>query len=198
MKKRLLFILCLFSLASGAVIGQTKTVTNQDLEKFRQKRLQAERDYRENYAALGFPSPEELKRQREQDRKELSELAEQLRQENLEREKLRSEAEFRQEQLEILQNNSASRSYNQDAYNGGGYYSGGYSGSYSGYAFPGYAYSNRYFNNGFGRRGFGRRTGHFYNSSGLFGRTRLRLDGGVRINIRVGSGGGRAGGGRRR
>ncbi|MDQ3321696.1 MAG: hypothetical protein M3525_04460 [Acidobacteriota bacterium] len=88
MKKRLLFILCLFSLASGAAIAQTKTVTNKDLEKFRQNRLQAEREYRENYAKLGFSSPEELKRQREQDRKERAELAERIRQENLEREKI--------------------------------------------------------------------------------------------------------------
>ena len=66
MKKRLLFVLCSIFVAANLTAAQTKTVTNSDLEKYRQKRLQAERDYRENYAKLGFPSPEELERQIEQ------------------------------------------------------------------------------------------------------------------------------------
>lgn len=191
MKKRLLFILCLFSLASSAAIAQTKTVTNQDLEKFRQQRLQAERDYRENYAALGFPSPEELKREREENRKERSEFAEQIRRENLEREKIENEAEYRQERLEILENNSVNQYYAQQSPYGTGNYSGGYFGLYSGYGYTGYAYSNRRYNDFYGRRGFGRRAGNFYNAPGFFGRTgsRLNNNGGVRVNIRVGGGG---------
>ena len=41
-------------------ISQTRTITNADLEKYKQKRLAAEKELRENYRELGFPSPEEL------------------------------------------------------------------------------------------------------------------------------------------
>lgn len=67
---------------------QTKSVTNADLEKFRQKRLQAEKDYRENYARLGFPSPEELERQDEKSRVERDVLAVRLRGERIQREQI--------------------------------------------------------------------------------------------------------------
>ncbi len=86
MKNRLLFILCL-ALASSA-FGQIKTITNADLEKYRQKRLQAEKDYRENYERLGFPSPAELQKQNEQSRRELSELAARLEQEEIQRQSI--------------------------------------------------------------------------------------------------------------
>jgi len=84
MKKRLLFILC-FSLAASA-FAQTKTITNADLEKYRQKRLQAEREYAENYERLGLLSPAELEQRRIQSIKERSELAQRLERERLERE----------------------------------------------------------------------------------------------------------------
>lgn len=83
MKKRLLFILCLALTVSA--FAQNKTITNSDLEKYRQKRLQAERDYAENYERLGFPSPSELQKQNEQSRRELSELSERLEQEQIQR-----------------------------------------------------------------------------------------------------------------
>lgn len=73
MKKGLFFILFLNLSAISAAFAQTKTVTNADLEKFRQKRVQAEREYRENYEKLGFPSPEEMERSREQSRYEAEE-----------------------------------------------------------------------------------------------------------------------------
>lgn len=198
MKKRLLFILCLFFVGSGAAAAQqrrqVRTITNQDLEKFRQTRLQAERDYRENYQKLGFPSPEELNRQREQDRKDRAELAGRIRREDLELEKIKNEAEFQQAQIDSLQSNRINQGYAY--YNNGGYY-----GSYPllGY---GVGYSNRYFNNGFRRNRFG---GVFYNvpRSG-FGRPGIRFNsgGGVRVNVRIGNGGRGAsiggGGGRRR
>ncbi|HNQ14520.1 MAG TPA: hypothetical protein PKM58_03090 [Pyrinomonadaceae bacterium] len=66
---------------SMSVAAQTKTVTNSDLEKFRQERLKAEKDYRESYAKRGLPSPEEIERINDQKRRELSELASDLRQE---------------------------------------------------------------------------------------------------------------------
>lgn len=68
MKERVLLILSLIlalTATTSLVSAQTratKTITNADLEKFRQKRLQAEADYRANYEKLGMPSPEELER----------------------------------------------------------------------------------------------------------------------------------------
>jgi hypothetical protein len=84
MKRRLLFILCFTLGVANLAFGQNRTVTNADLEKFRQKRTAAERDYRENYAKKGFPSPEELERQIEEDRVRNLELSERLRAERLE------------------------------------------------------------------------------------------------------------------
>ena len=55
--------------AAFAVGAQTKKVTNADLEKYRTERLKAEKDLRENYAKLGFPSPEELAKQQAEDEK---------------------------------------------------------------------------------------------------------------------------------
>ena len=88
MKRNLLFFVVFLSVAAGLVIGQTRTVTNADLEKFRQERLKNEKDYRENYARLGFPSPEELQRRSEQSSKETSELAAKFRAEERERQRL--------------------------------------------------------------------------------------------------------------
>ena len=86
-------LVLLFSslLAVFPVFTQTKIVTNADLEKFRQKRLQAEKEYRENYARLGFPSPEELDRQIEKSRVEREELAARLTAERLQREQQEAE-----------------------------------------------------------------------------------------------------------
>lgn len=69
-----------------SVTAQKKTITNADLEKYRQERLRAEKDYRENYEKLGFPSPEELAMRNEQSRIEALELADKLREEQLQRE----------------------------------------------------------------------------------------------------------------
>jgi hypothetical protein len=97
MKRNLLFFVVFLSVAAGSVIAQTRTVTNADLEKFRQERLKAEKDYRENYARLGFPSPEELQRRSEQSSKETSELAAKFR------------AEERQQRLDAERNRQAAR-----------------------------------------------------------------------------------------
>jgi hypothetical protein len=88
MKKQTIFVLGFIFIFSGFVFAQTKTVTNADLEKFRQKRLKAEKDYRENYAEMGFPSPEELERQNAESRRRLNEFADQLREERITRENL--------------------------------------------------------------------------------------------------------------
>lgn len=81
MKRRLLFILCFILGVGNLAFAQRKTVTNADLEKYRQKRVAAEKDYRENYEKMGFPSPEELDRQIEESRIRNLELSEQFRQE---------------------------------------------------------------------------------------------------------------------
>lgn len=97
MKAALVFAFAAFTAVS--IAAQTKTVTNSDLEKFRAKRVAAERDYRENYTRMGFPSPEELDRQSEKSRVERQELSARLRAERLERERndlLLAEADRRQ------------------------------------------------------------------------------------------------------
>jgi hypothetical protein len=86
MKQRSLFIFCLILVSAAAAASQT--VTNADLEKYREQRLSAERDYQENYARLGFPSPEELDRRREESIKQTEELSAKLRAERLERERV--------------------------------------------------------------------------------------------------------------
>ena len=154
MKIRLLFILTLISITAFSASAQTRTVTNDNLEKYRQKRVAAERDLRENYERLGFPSPEELERQIEQSRVERSELAERLRAENLERARLdlerqRAENEARSRNYQMQTQNYPARD-DDYFYN---YPSGGF------YGFPSFGYGNfgypknRF--NRFNRRGFG-------------------------------------------
>ncbi len=86
MRRRILFVLGLVFAFSTIAFAQIKSITNADLEKFRQKRLKAEKELRENYREMGFPSPEELARRNEQSRRELSELSQRFREERLERE----------------------------------------------------------------------------------------------------------------
>ena len=80
-------IFCLVFLTGLAAAGfaQSSTITNVDLEKYRQKRLAAEKDLRENYREMGFPSPEELEKQNEEDSRALSERSERYKQRQLER-----------------------------------------------------------------------------------------------------------------
>ena len=70
------------------VLAQDLTITNAELEKFRKKRLEAEKEYRENYAQMGFPSPAELAKQLEQDRIDNEKFAARLSQERVERERI--------------------------------------------------------------------------------------------------------------
>jgi len=126
-------------------VGTGRTVTNADLERHKQKRLTAERDYRENYAQLGFPSPEELEMQMENSRIEREELSAKLREERLERERINADRA-------IADAEAATAYYNSQSNEGAGYrpfY--GYSG-YGGYG--GYGSFGGGF--GFGNSGFGR------------------------------------------
>ena len=91
MKEKLLFSFC-FTLAAVALVsGQARTVTNQDLEKYRDQRVKAEADLRDNYARLGFASPEERARRNAESAKASAELSARLRAERLERERLERE-----------------------------------------------------------------------------------------------------------
>ena len=93
MKMRIVFLIC-FILASVIVTAaQAKTVTNADLEKYSRERVKAEKDLRENYAKLGFSSPEEFERRNTADAKERAELASRLRQESEQRARLEAERE---------------------------------------------------------------------------------------------------------
>lgn len=102
-KATLMFCVVISMAMTG--FGQ-QTVTNATLEKFQQKRLAAERDYRENYRRMGFPSPEELERQRQSDMTARLELAKQLRQTRLQKERL--ELEQRRLDLEAVRNENES------------------------------------------------------------------------------------------
>lgn len=95
----------------GSTLGQTRTVTNKDLEKFKQKRLAAERDYRENYAKWGFPSPEELEREREESVAERQRLSAQLRQNRLELERAEAERAFAQREAAMAYSTGFSQPY---------------------------------------------------------------------------------------
>ena len=154
MKNRLCFILILVFATAFSIAAQNRTVTNADLEKFRQKRLAAERDLRENYERLGFPSPEELERQIEQSRIERSELAARLRAETLEREQVNLE----RRRAEIDAQTRSSQQYQTQNYqsSGGDYFYGGT--PYGFYSFPnlGYGFPNGgYYRGGqFNRGGF--------------------------------------------
>ncbi len=136
MRKKTVFLLSLILSVAAVALAQTKTVTNADLEKFRQKRLQNERNYRENYARLGFPSPEELERRRVEDEKNLIEFSRQLETQRLERETLQAEAA---NQALFLQNQYL-QSQGYSNYNSGRYFYDGYSPYYYG---SGYYRSNR-------------------------------------------------------
>ena len=75
----------LFLISTLSAFAQTRTVTNADLEKYRQARVKAEREYSENYKRLGMPSPEELERREAERKRETAELSARLRAEQTER-----------------------------------------------------------------------------------------------------------------
>lgn len=90
MKQSLLFILCV-SFISVTAAAQTRQITNADLEKYRISRVKAETELRDNYAKMGFPSPDELEKQNAESARLREELSAKLRQERLERERVEAE-----------------------------------------------------------------------------------------------------------
>jgi hypothetical protein len=115
MKKQSIFVLALVLGISGFAFAQSKTITNADLAKFTQQRLQAEKDLRENYRELGFPSPEELERQNDESSRMRAELAQRLREERLEKEKLNLERERLYLEREYRQVNNSQDNYSVPA-----------------------------------------------------------------------------------
>ncbi len=96
MKCKLVILTIVGLITVVPLFSQSRTVTNTDLEKYKQKRLKAEKDYNDNYARMGFPSPEELQKQVEKNRVEREALAARLAAERL-----------RQEQAEAVISGSA-------------------------------------------------------------------------------------------
>ena len=90
MKMRIVFLIC-FSLAAVILTAAQGRTVGGDLAKYEQARVKAEKDLRENYVKLGFPSPEERARRNAVDAKERAELSARLRQERLERERAAAE-----------------------------------------------------------------------------------------------------------
>ena len=93
MRFKIAGLMCFILATAVSLAAQSKIVTNADLEKYDRERLKNERDYRENYAKLGLPSPEELERRREQSRIETEQLSAKLRTARLERERIEAERE---------------------------------------------------------------------------------------------------------
>lgn len=151
MKRIAAALIVVFS-AAFAVEAQygVRTVTNEDLAKFRDRRLAAEKEYRENYEKLGMPSPEKLEEMRERDMESRLMLAEQLRQARLEKERLeldRTRIDLEADRY-AMERMAAERMAEETRVV---YQSYGYGGSYGGY-YGGYGYP-RYGGFGFPRYG---------------------------------------------
>ena len=134
MEKQMLLLSVVLLIMAGTVSAQTtkRTITNADLEKFRQSRLSAEKDLRENYAKLGFPSPEEMERRQEQASIERAKLSDELRQGRLEREQI----QFQQDYMRSRQYSSGSVVYLPESntlVQYAPYYSGAFYNRYRGY-----------------------------------------------------------------
>jgi hypothetical protein len=84
MKERILLILSLILIVGSFAFAQTarRTITNEDLEKYRQARVKSEAEYRENYKKLGMPSPEELEKREAERRVWLEEYSNNKKAEN--------------------------------------------------------------------------------------------------------------------
>jgi hypothetical protein len=124
MKIRVLFLVFIIITATGAVFAQGKTVTNDDLSKYKKERVKAEAELRSNYAKLGFPSPEERARRDAQSVKETVELSARLRNERLEHERIEAQnaanAQYSAALLRATQQQSAPEYYAPSYF--GGYY----------------------------------------------------------------------------
>jgi hypothetical protein len=132
-----LIILLSLLLATSGIVAAQRSLTNADLERYREARLRAERDYRQNYDKLGMPSPEELARRREDHIFQTSQVAARLRETRLEQERLEFERYRAAREAQIItayQQPVTSQFYGESfIYPYGGYFNGGRHGRYRGY-----------------------------------------------------------------
>ncbi|MDQ2745734.1 MAG: hypothetical protein M3T96_00530 [Acidobacteriota bacterium] len=138
MRNRILVLIGMLFMAANLGMAQKRAITNEDLEKYRQKRLAAEKDLRENYERLGFPSPEELQKQLDRSSAERSKLSARLEAENLrraqmdlERQRAETEVNSRVQQYQVENNQGFQNGY----FSKSGYSNYGYGGFLS---FPNY------------------------------------------------------------
>lgn len=152
------FLVCFLALTAFA---QNKAVTNADLEKYKDKRKQAEADYDRQAQEGKVPTREELQRREQERQKQLSEFA---------RQKAIEEAEYWRNQANQLQlQNQAYASALADAYNRYNTFSqptiiygiGGFLPVYNGYY--GYGYNHHY------KKYYKHHSGGFYNWGGKGG-----------------------------
>lgn len=124
--RQAIFATVFLAACASFAAAQTKTVTNADLSKFADARIKAERDYRENYAKMGMPSPEELDRMNAAEAIEREELSRKLRAERLERERLNFQREALEARARSAYNAGEEREYSYVRTAYFPYYYGGY------------------------------------------------------------------------
>jgi hypothetical protein len=147
MKKIAVVFCVLFSFAAAAFSQMARrTVTNADLAKFESRRVDAERQYRETYASRGMLSPEELRAASDARIRETLELADKLREADLERTRLELEANAQQievEQMRLAQNAPMYYPYDNSIW-GYGSFIDGFGGRFHGRGFP-FVRNQRYY-----------------------------------------------------
>lgn len=130
--KSLLLALVAFTTVGAVAQGNSgRTVTNADMEKYRNARVKADEDYRQNYEKRGMPSPEELERRETDRQKRFAEASNELREQRLNdeyNEYVRAAADYsnaqRQQQVVYVD-----RHPNYGSYGGGFYVSNPYWGN---------------------------------------------------------------------
>ena len=150
--KKIAAVLIVVFLAGLVASAQraVRTVTNADLAKFRDRRVAAEQEYRDNYERLGMPSPEELDAMRDRDMDARLQLVDQLRQARLEKERLAMERDRMNLDADRLAFEREVRDTEYVVAPGyGGFYGGSFGSFDSGF---GFGFGDRFR----GRRGFGR------------------------------------------
>lgn len=139
MKRRILFCLCVMAAFASFAFGQVKTVTNADLEKYKQKRIQADEGRKAYYAKIGLTEEEVAKRDAAET-KAREELSARLRANRLEQERI--DQEMRQREAAAQQQVNVFVPQQQDPYFSGGYF------VYGNRLYPSHRGRNRHFGSG--------------------------------------------------
>ena len=138
MRSRSFFVLVSILAFAGFGAAQ-RQVTNADLETYRDQRIRAQAELRQDYARLGFPSPAELQRREQERNRHIDQLASTLRQQALEETRSYREYESafasRPQQVIVQQPE-------EDPYHAGDMIDPGY--GYPGYGYPSYGYPGVY------------------------------------------------------